>query len=73
MTTLWPCLHVTQAHAGQEPFPTPSEALGELGRGSGAGKGGEQIGTPQNQEFMTPAKAPSSSTILYPVGCHLMN
>ena len=64
--------HSSPRWAGAIPDPIP-EALGELGRGGGAGKGGEQIGTPQNQEFMTPAKAPSSSTILYPVGCHLMN
>lgn len=31
VTTLWPCLHVTQAHAGQEPFPTPSRGTGGIG------------------------------------------
>lgn len=69
VTTLWPCLPVTQAHAGAgatlHPIP---KATGATGGTAGAGNVAGQRGTRQNLKFRTQTKPPSSSIIFFSHG-----
>lgn len=75
MTTLRPCLRVTQAPRwAEEPFSTPSRSHGKLGRGwwghefGGGGGGGVNRDTTKTKSWWTQAKHLPPISSFFPMG-----